>query len=345
MDLWTHLKQTDKPIVLYGTGNGADKVLDELYRREIRVAGIFASSGFVRDRYFREIKVESYESVKERLGDFIVLMCFGTSRDDVLDNIHQIAAEQEFYAPDVPLYGSNLFDDEFFRQNEERISAVEVLLADEKSRLTFCNTVKNKLSGRISFLEECEVEAEEADSLISVPDGGIYVDLGAYNGDTVLRYTRMFPQISEVYAVEPDSRNFRKLSENTSHIENVHYINALISSKEGTLLVDSNKGRGVHALSSDSKGVPVPCTSIDAILKGSRADFIKFDVEGSELEALRGGVFTISEFKPQMLVSCYHRSEDIFVLVEEVLKIRPDYKVYMRHLKSVPGWETQFYFM
>ena len=29
-DLWDYLKETDKPIALYGTGNGADKIIAKL---------------------------------------------------------------------------------------------------------------------------------------------------------------------------------------------------------------------------------------------------------------------------------------------------------------------------
>ena len=51
-DIWTKLKTEKKPILLYGTGNGADKILDECEKTGIKISGVFASSGFVRERYF-----------------------------------------------------------------------------------------------------------------------------------------------------------------------------------------------------------------------------------------------------------------------------------------------------
>ena len=78
-DLWDYLRNTDKPVALYGTGDGADKIIAVMKDRGIdgKIRGIFASDGFVRERTFAGFKVESYSAVKSRLGeDMIVLMCF-----------------------------------------------------------------------------------------------------------------------------------------------------------------------------------------------------------------------------------------------------------------------------
>ena len=102
-DLWNYLKTVSKPIFLYGTGNGADKILDELIRLNISVSGVFASDGFVRSRTFRGFPVQSYSAVKQQFGDIIVLVAFGSYLTDVIDNIKRIASENELYAPDVPV--------------------------------------------------------------------------------------------------------------------------------------------------------------------------------------------------------------------------------------------------
>ncbi|MCQ2531475.1 MAG: FkbM family methyltransferase [Saccharofermentans sp.] len=341
-DLWNYLQETTKPVVLYGTGNGADKILDELTRHGVAVQGVFASSGFVRSRSFRGFQVESYASCKERLGDMVVLMCFGSTRPEVWENIACISSEQEFYAPDVPVYGKNLFDSKFYKENADLCAQVRNLLADEKSRETFDCTVLNKLTGDLKYLYECQVEADEADSLTVPPADALYLDLGAYNGDTVLRYTSLYPSIKSVIAVEPDARNFRKLNENTTHIPGVTYVNALISDHVGETTMEVNKGRGVH----EGKGVAVSCTTVDELLKDvDEPVFIKMDVEGNELAAINGGREFISKNRPVMNIACYHRSEDIWTLPLAVHSLRPDYKIYMRHLPSVPGWDTQFYFV
>ena len=83
MDLWNYLKQTKKPIVLYGMGNGADKIISVLNRYDIKVAGVFASDGFVREKYFHGFKVTDYKTAKETFGDMVVLVCFGSIENSV----------------------------------------------------------------------------------------------------------------------------------------------------------------------------------------------------------------------------------------------------------------------
>ena len=46
-----------------------------------------------------------------------------------------------------------------------------------------------------------------------------------------------------------------------------------------------------------------------------------------------------------MKIACYHRSEDVFAIVQKVLDIRSDYKIYIRHTRCIPGWDTDFYFV
>ena len=344
-DLWRYIKETKKPIALYGTGDGADKIMAKLDKDGTldKVQGVFASSGFVRDRSFKGFKVESFESCRERLGeDLIVLMCFGSSRPEVLTNVDKIASQCEFYAPDVPVYGRNIFDKAFYEEHKPEITRVTALLEDDLSVKTMVNTVTNKLTGSIAPLKECETTPEEENSLICLPEGATFVDLGAYNGDTVLKYTSLCPTINKIYAVEPDKRNFRKLKENTSHIESISYINALISDTSGATHIDISKGRGVHEA---KEGGNIMSTTVDDILQGQKVDFIKFDVEGNEHKAILGAKESIKKYRPVMHIACYHRSEDIFDLPLEVLKIRSDYKVYMRHLPHVPGWDTAFIFV
>ena len=96
-DLWEYLQETDKTIVLYGMGNGADKILSVLAERGVPVGGIFASDGFARGNLFRGMPVRTWSDVKAELGaeNVIVLLSFGTSRPEVLENILRIRAEAE----------------------------------------------------------------------------------------------------------------------------------------------------------------------------------------------------------------------------------------------------------
>ena len=65
----------------------------------------------------------------------------------------------------------------------------------------------------------------------------------------------------------------------------------------------------------------------------------KYDVEGSELQAIMGSAKTIKKYSPDLCVSLYHKSEDIFFLPALVHHINPEYKFYLRRGKYLPAWD------
>ena len=70
-----------------------------------------------------------------------------------------------------------------------------------------------------------------------------------------------------------------------------------------------------------------------------KVDYIKYDVEGAEREALLGSHETITKYSPTLLVSLYHRSRDIFELINYVKNNYPDYSLFLRRLRCLPAWE------
>ena len=140
-DLWEYLKESQKTIVLYGMGNGADKILSVLAERGIPVGGVFASDGFARGNLFHGMPVRTWSNVKAEFGaeNVIVLLSFGTSRPEVLENVLRIRQEAELYAPDVPAFGDTLFTRTFYEEHRDEFLVVRNLLSDEESRRIFDN--------------------------------------------------------------------------------------------------------------------------------------------------------------------------------------------------------------
>ena len=343
IDLWDKLKATKKPIVLYGMGNGADKIISVLQSKGIEISGVFASDDFVRNKVFHGFKVEKYSDLKARYKDMVVLLCFGTTLENVLQNIKRIASEQELYAPDVPVYGDVLFDGKYLENNRAYFERIYSLLADDISRKVFENTVKYKLSGKLQYLYDCETEPDELyESFLHLGDREIFVDLGAYRGDTVADFLSRVKSYSHIFAVEPDPKTFKKLTEQTKGIENITLINACVSDKSGKAPFDMNGSRGA---SISEGGALTDSVCIDDIPINSSQTLIKMDIEGAEKSAIYGGKNTILKYKPKMQISCYHKSEDLLQIPQAVLDIRSDYKIYMRHFKSVPAWDTCYYFI
>lgn len=341
-DLWQALSHTDKTVVMYGMGNGADKILAVCDRYGIEVADFFASDGFVRGHSFHGKCVLSYTEVKEKYGadNLIVLLSFASSLPDVLTLFECVASECEMYAPDVPVCGDNLFDFDFYREHRDELAQGYSLLADDESRRIFECVLRYKLSGKISDLRAVESQKDESYSLLDAATVRTYADLGAYNGDTVRELKQYAPELRTVYAFEPDRRSFRKLSEyaNAQNELTVHTYHAAAWSENTTLsFADTgNRNAGAFAL---GKQIEVDARSLDSVLGGAPVDYIKYDVEGAEREAILGSRQTILAHHPRLLVSIYHRSEDLFALPLLIREQFPDYRLYLRRTPYVPAWD------
>ena len=88
-----------------------------------------------------------------------------------------------------------------------------------------------------------------------------------------------------------------------------------------------------------AKMAEVKALPLDLVLAGARVDYIKYDVEGAEREAIEGSRETILSHRPALLVSAYHKSEDIFALPLQIHTLRPDYKLYYRRYPYIPAWD------
>ena len=363
-DLWRYLKARadgGSVIVMYGMGNGADKILAVCDEKGIPVSDFFASDGFVRGHSFHGKTVLSYSDVKAKYGTegLIILLSFASSRPEVLENIQRIASECELYAPDVPVFGNNLFDGDFYQKNLDLITAARELLCDEQSKKVFDDIIDFKLTGRIDILRRTESDTVAALSeILNCQSFRHTADLGAYNGDSIRELLSVAKNVTDIIAFEPDSRNFRKLCEYASNTDgvNIHAINAGAWSERGVLGFDDSGNRNANLAGNTSdvlkdgvKKTKIRQISVDTLdaraeeLGAFGLDYVKYDVEGSEREALLGSEQIIKSTAPALLVSLYHRSEDIFALPLLLQKMQPRYRFFLRRAAGIPAWDINLY--
>lgn len=345
------MQKSDKKILMYGMGNGADKILSVCESYGIEISDFFASDGFVRGHLFHGKRVLSYSEAKEKYGseNMIILLSFASSLPDVMENIYRISSECELYAPDVPVCGDNLFNYEFYTENKEKFDQTEALLCDERSKEVFRSVVSYKLSGDIGYLKDSCSDFSEIYHLLGADSFEEIADLGAYNGDTLREITPFAPRLIEAIALEPDRRNHKKLSEYAETVEKFRITPLKLAawSDRATLCFDGSGNRNSSLISGaqmsvtkQPKIVEAEADSLDNILDGKEIDYIKYDVEGSEREAIIGSLKTIEKHRPALLISLYHRSEDLFDLPLMIHERFPDYQFFMRRRQYIPAWDT-----
>ena len=346
--VWERMRECAKPLVLYGMGNGADKILDWCEENQVKVQGVFASDEFVRGQQFRGFTVERYDALKERLGEeLLVVIAFASERPEVLQRFAELDAEQEVVAPHLPLFEEEeMVSSAWLQRYEAELQAAYDLLADDRSREVFSATLNYKLSGKIKYLFACETQrVEDIRELLAPAQDEVYLDLGAYNGDTIRELGELTDwRWREVVAVEPDRCNCRKLRVLAEELAErglpVEVHEAGIWSEQGELGFSDSGGRQSTFIGAEKKTVPV--TTIDALAEGREVSLIKMDVEGAELQALTGGRETLQKAAPKLFVAAYHYDVDLFRLPLLLQKIVPQYKIYLRKHPYVPAWELNY---
>jgi FkbM family methyltransferase len=323
-------------------GDGCDKILGVCREKGIRIQGIFASDDHITSKVIHGFPVIGYTEAKKRYGAMIALLAFGVFRPDLMAQILQMDTECELYAPEVPLFGGELFDMAYYKKHEGEIQRVREMLSDEASRQVLNDLIEYKLTGKITPLLTCETEKrEDILNLVPYKAGDVYADLGAYDGDTVLEWDEIHPDRGMIFAIEPNPKTYAKLCANTSELRDVSPLPYAAWNKTEILTFKGKSGRS--AAVSEEGNLSVEGRRPEDVIGLAR--FIKYDVEGAEKEAIEGTENLIRTHAPALCVSAYHRTEDLFAIPLQILKIQPKYRVYLRHSPYVPAWDTQFYFI
>lgn len=339
--VWEVLKNTEKPLVLYGMGDGADKVIRALEAVNTVPSAVMASDGFVRGQSFHGFKVQKLSQIEQQYGDFIIALCFGSQLEEVMTHIKSIAQKHTVLVPSVPVYGDNIFNSAFVKKHLTLISRAEQAFADEKSREVYKNLLLFQYTGQLPYLFRAESPKEEAfTEILSLSDNELYADLGACKGDTVTEFLGFVNDYEQIVALEPNKKNFEKLKENSKALKNTELWNLAAWSGEETLYFNKKTGRSSAA--SDA-GVLVQAAALDGVLNGRKATYIKMDVEGAEAKAIAGAAETVRRYNPKLNIAAYHRSEDIFSLPLLLKALNPNYKIYLRHHPYIPLWDTNLY--
>ena len=180
---------------------------------------------------------------------------------------------------------------------------------------------------------------------ISAEHGDIVIDGGAWLGDTSSVFSNAVGVNGKVYAFEPVADHLAVLKYNARQfpIENV------ICMPYG--LSDANVQADPVVLTRYDPGFSsvheqqVPVCSVDHLIKSKtidKIDFIKLDIEGAELSALRGARDSIRNFKPKLAISLYHRPNDLFEIISFVKEEFPFYACCIDHY-TIHQEETVLY--
>lgn len=188
---------------------------------------------------------------------------------------------------------------------------------------------------------------------IAVKAGDYVMDCGACLGDTAMMFALEAGGDGRVFSFEPNPLYVEMFNINSSLNKKleprVTLMELGMSDKDDQKLDFAIQGPGSCLMAgrvADSFVTKeVQTASIDRVVRDRRLprlDFIKMDIEGAELAALRGAMESIMRFRPQLAVCLYHKPDDYLHIPEFINELGLGYKFYVDH-HYVNEWETVLY--
>lgn len=221
-------------------------------------------------------------------------------------------------------------DKEYSSTHKKEFLEASELLCDEYSQKVFWSYLK-ALKGDVEDDILYSTSGTYFNELTKGKKRGAFVDCGSYDGMSAVDYMKFLNQECLVYAFEPDKDNYQNLVKNMGKRSNFICLNKGCYSSEGMFSFVSN---GDASCLQETGNNVVEVTTIDKTVGDEKVAFIKMDVEGAELEALKGARKVIERDMPVLAISAYHRQEDLITLIPYINNLRNGserYDLYLRH--------------
>ena len=235
-------------------------------------------------------------------------------------------------APDIfrpHMFYDGLLDDLWAHRAE--IQTLHDRLADDRSRRVLDAVIGFRRTLDPTLLQPVVTDHDlyAPEGLFEFADDEVYIDGGSYDGDTIRSFIdQVCGRFADIYAFEPDPVTFAKLKVNFQDEPRVHPIHAGLYSRGGSLRFHDDASRG--AIFAADGEIEMPVTTIDEVLGDRRLTYVKMNIEGAEIDALRGGQKAIRKWRPRLALSVYHRASDLWRIPQQVLALNPDYELYLR---------------
>jgi len=196
----------------------------------------------------------------------------------------------------------------------------------------------HKLGILNTFLLE-QYAYRRGNSIVQVQPGDIVIDGGSCWGDTALYFADKTGPQGKVYCFEFVPGNLEIIQRNmelNKHLAGrIEVVPNALWDKSGEIAYYCDSGPSTRLLGDKQQStMQIPTLSIDDFAKKERLeriDYIKMDIEGSELKALQGAEDSIRTFKPKLAISLYHREDDFFVIPDYLDRLGLRYEFFLDH--------------
>lgn len=230
------------------------------------------------------------------------------------------------------------------REMESHVDSWQALyeaLADETSRETLLDVLRFRLTADPAYMRAYRVRlAEQYFEDFMDFHHEVFVDAGGYDGDTSQAFAARYPDYRKILLFEPSERNLAAARTRLAPLRDVEFFNVGLSDSPGRLRFDSDSGSASAV--AEAGAVEISVDTLDTVV-AEPVSFIKMDLEGWELPALRGAQAHLRHDRPKLALATYHRATDLREISQFVGSFGHQYQIHLRHYTQ--GWsETVLFF-
>lgn len=176
--------------------------------------------------------------------------------------------------------------------------------------------------------------------IVCVGQGDVVIDAGGCWGDTALYFASRGASKVFVYEFIPSNIDILKknISLNKQYEACISLVERAVWEQSGIDLSYKDQGpASCVAQAGVYSGVTQTLSIDDLVIERGLAtvDFIKMDIEGAELSAIKGAANTIRKYKPKLAISVYHKPDDLITIPEFISSLNPDYEFYLDYYTIV----------
>lgn len=247
---------------------------------------------------------------------------------------HLTGCEQALYFSE--LYDTEKISNNYYEEYRAGFDETYASLNDDLSKISMRAYLNAKINEDAAGLNMLVQKPQYfSGGFLKLSNSETLIDCGAFQGDSIADFVKATKgKYNKIYALEPDVKNIAGLSAyiKDNHIHDVSIIQKGASDKKERLLFTSKE----EMSKIDEQGDVIILTdTIDAVVGDANISFIKMDIEGAELAALKGARNTIERCHPVLAISAYHKADDLISLFKQIKDIFDGYHFYFRLHKEL----------
>ncbi|MDP9049517.1 MAG: FkbM family methyltransferase, partial [Acidobacteriota bacterium] len=177
-------------------------------------------------------------------------------------------------------------------------------------------------------------------------DDEVFVDCGAFDGDSIRSFLRRGRSFAHLYALEPDAQSRGLLFNSVAALpadlrQKITVWPYAVGDLDGHVTFAAN-GDVASRVSSSDTGISIEAHKLDSLDWRFTPTYIKMDIEGFEPEALAGASKLLRSAQPVLAICLYHRLEHLWQIPNLIDSIAPGYSLFLRRYAE-DGWEQVCY--